>query len=95
MRPELPDEITSEFDQDKGQEWLDQGNELYEQMLDELIEDFPGQIDDHAARLLYDGWFNSETDRVERAEIWFDFFDYTGLDWDDFDWDAWREWYES
>lgn len=91
----MPDEYTSEFDQGKGEDWYDHGNELYEEILDQLIEDFPDRMDDHAANLLYDGWFSEEVDRFERAELWFEFFDYTGLQYEDFDWDAWREWYES
>lgn len=92
----MPDDIISEFDRHSGDDdWLNEGQEIYDDMLEQLLEDFPGRIDQHAADLMYDGWFNPETDRLDRAEIWFDFFDYTGLAWEDFDWDAWREWYES
>jgi hypothetical protein len=90
------DEIISEFDRHASdQDWFDEGNELYKELLDQLIGDFPDRMDDTAADFLYNGWFNPDTDRFERAEVWFDFFDYTGLSWDDFDWKAWQEWYES
>lgn len=87
--------MLSNFDEHEGdQEWFDQGDRLYEQMLNELTEDFGSNvIDQHAADLMYDGWFNADTTSAERAEIWWDFFDYTGIEWDDFDWEAWREWY--
>lgn len=91
------DDVYSEFDRHEGdRDWFEEGEETYEEMLDGLIEDFGSEtIDSHAADLLYDGWFNPDTDAVERAEIWFEFFDYTGIEYEDFDWEGWREWYES
>lgn len=86
----------SEFDvHANDSEWFDEGDELYEEILDKLSEDFPGVMDQTAADMLYQGWFDPDTDRYDRPVIWFEFFDYTGLDWEDFDWDSWREWYES
>jgi hypothetical protein len=87
----------SEWDRHADDErWFDEGEQLYENMLDRMIEDFGQDVmDQHAADMMFDGWFNPETDPITRAELWFDFFDYTGLDYDDFDWEAWREWYES
>lgn len=87
----------SEFDEHAGdQDWLDEGDEIYEDMVDQLIEDYgPGVIDQQAVDLLYDGWFNPDTEATDRYGLMFDFFEVTGIEWDDFNWDEWRDWYES
>lgn len=87
----------SEFDRHEGDnEWYSEGEDIYEEILDKLIEDFGSEvIDQHAADLLWAGWFDADETSYERAIDWFEFFEYTGIDQDDFDWDLWREWYES
>lgn len=91
------DNFYSEFDQHAGDDdWIDEGNEIYEGMLDQLIEDYGSNIiDQHASDLLYDAFFNPDVSTYERTLDRFEFFDYTGIEWEDFDWDAWRDWYES
>ena len=94
----MPDEpIVSEFDRHEGdQSWIDEGDELYEDMVDQLVEDYGSDVmDQYAIDLLYSGWYDPDISSYERAGFWFEFFDYTGINWNDFDWDAWREWYES
>jgi hypothetical protein len=87
----------SEFDKHEGDDrWLNEGEATYEDILDAMTDQFGSNImDEYAADLMFDGWFNPEVDAVSRAEIWYEFFEYTGLQYDDFDWFDWREWYES
>ena len=87
----------SEFYEHAGDnDWFDEGEEVYESILDDLIEDFGEDVmDDYAADLMWNAFFNPDVDIIDRTYARFEFFDYTGIDWDDFDWDAWREWYES
>jgi hypothetical protein len=87
----------SEFDRHEGDtDWGDRGDDLYEDMLNHFIEDYgAGVMDQHAAELLYDGWFDRDVDAVARAEAWYEFFEYTGIEYDDFYWEDWRDWYES
>ena len=95
--PTEDDEPISEWERHEGNsDWYDMGEETYEDILDEMVDRFGADvIDQHAADLMYDVWFNADTTSVDRAwEMW-EFFEYTGLDWDDFDWEAWREWYEG
>lgn len=74
------------------QQWMDEGDSLYEDILNQLIEDYGSDVmDQHAADLLYEGWFDAGAGNHD--EIWFDFFDYTGIEWEDFPWEEWREWY--
>lgn len=88
--------ISEFFEHEGDKEWYDSGEELYEQMLDIMLEDFGRDvIDQHAVDLMWGGWFDPESDIVSRMLDRFEFFDYTGLEYEDFDWDAWREWYES
>lgn len=76
-------------------DWYDEGEEVYEDMLNQLMEDFPQEMSQEAADLLWDGWFSGEVSPIDRQFIRMEFFDLTGLDWDDFNWHDWREWYES
>lgn len=87
----------SEFEKHaEDNDWFDEGEEVYEELLDELIEDFGSDvIDERASDLLWGAFFDPEMDPIDRAYMRFEFFEYTGLTPDDFDWDAWREWYES
>ena len=95
--PNDDEEIISEWDKHSGDEqWYEQGEETYEDILDDMIDRFGSDvIDQHAADLMYDVWFNSDVDSVDRAWALYEFFEYTGLDYDDFNWDDWREWYEG
>lgn len=87
----------SEFDAHAGdQDWFDEGDSVYDDMVDQFIEDYGMEVMDQRAQdLLYDGWFNPDTEATDRYELMFDFFEYTGIEWEDFDWDDWRDWYES
>lgn len=78
------------------EDWFDEGEEVYEEILDSLIEDFGDTVmDDRAADLLWGAFFDPDMDVVDRTYMRFEFFEYTGLGWEDFDWDKWREWYEA
>jgi AcrR family transcriptional regulator len=96
----MADEIHSKFEEHEDDlEWQEKGDELYESMLDQMMEDFntPFEqvIDQYAADLMYSVWFDPDVDRFDRADMMFEFFHYTGLDWNDFDWDLWKEWYDA
>lgn len=97
MSPYDEDGPESEFDKHEGDDaWIEEGEGVYEDMLDAMIDQYGNSVmDDHAAELLYDGWFNPGVDAVDRAEAWYEFFEYTGLEYDDFDWEDWRDWYEG
>jgi hypothetical protein len=81
--------------------WQNRGDDLYESMLDTLMEDFPeifagmGEEAQEARELLYEGWFDGEISSQERtfARIFLE--EEYGFDLDDFDWESWRDWYES
>jgi hypothetical protein len=97
MSPYGEDGPESEWDKHRGNaDWHERGDELFEEVLDRMIEDFgPNVMDERAAELMYDTWFSAEIDEVSQAEAFWDFFEHTGLDIDDFHWDDWRAWYES
>ena len=90
------DEVYSNFDlHDEGDEWYDEGEEVYEKMLDDLLLDFPEVMNQETADLLWDGWFNGDITPSERVEIRMEFFYQTDIEWEDFDWESWREWYDT
>lgn len=77
-----------EFDE----EWLDEGEDLFETVLIQFEEDFPQLWDDRDYQNLYDGWFNPGADRMTQAEARFEFFERYGYD--NFPWIEWRLWYQ-
>lgn len=92
----MPREYISEFYKHEGDDsWFEEGEILYEELLDQLREDFPEVMDQHAADVLWAGFFDPNLDFIDRTYARYEFFDYTHIRWDDFDWDEWREWYES
>jgi len=51
--------------------------------------------DSFAQDLLWTGWFDTNVSPDERWDAREMYFDYMDMDSQDFDWDAWREFYES
>jgi len=93
------DERLSQFEVHAGDtDWRDRGDALYEEMLDSMIEDFPAYDlanDPEFAELLWEGWFDSSTSELERVVLWVSMeYDYPEI-WENFDWESWREWYDS
>ena len=50
---------------------------------------------DYARDLLYTGWYDDNASPDDRKNARAEFFDYTEVDYADFDWDDWRDWYEA
>jgi hypothetical protein len=75
--------------------WVGEGESLYDNFLDTFYEDFGLEgIEQEVADALYSGWFG-DVDDITRAEARFDFFDLTGMEYEDFPWEEWSDWYES
>lgn len=55
-----------------------------------LAGEFDIADDDYALELLWFGWFDMSRGTGVDRDL---FYDYTGIDRDDFDWFDWREWY--
>lgn len=75
-------------------------DDLYDDFLNDYgVRDNAGFVDEYGAEMLWDGWFadddyldekyDGEWDRMEFRDF---FYDYMGISYQDFDWDAWREW---
>jgi hypothetical protein len=90
-------EFYSEFDEHAGdKDWIDEGEQLYDEMVDQMIDDYGSEVmDQHAIDLLYSGWYDPDSNVYDRTLDRFEFFDYTGIEYEDFDWQDWRDWYES
>lgn len=74
-------------------EWEFDGSEEYSDFEEEFGYLYDIEDDPVGMGLMHAGWFsdNSETTPEERhdaREAWFEYMDY---DYEDFDWDAWRE----
>lgn len=69
-----------------------------EGFVDYEIWDMTGETmvtDDYAAQLIYQGWFDLDSTPDSRKAAREDYWDYTGQEPRDFDWQTWRDWYES
>ena len=86
----------SQFEAHRGDnEWTSRGDSLYDEFLDRFFEDYGLEgIEQDVADSLYAGWFG-DVDDITRAEARFDFFDITGIEYEDFPWEEWSDWYES
>ena len=75
-------------------------DDLYDDFLNDYgVRDDFGFVDEYAADRLWDGWFASDEyldDKYDgewdRREFRDEFYEYMGIDYQDFDWDAWKEW---
>lgn len=63
----------------------------YDEFYDDLMGDYGLDEDEFGSTLLWEGWFDEDLDPDERQEARDAFFEYTGMDPYDFDWEAWRE----
>lgn len=51
--------------------------------------------DEYAANLIFEGWFNRDNSLEDQMAYRDDYYMYTGSSSRDFDWQDWKQWYES
>jgi len=73
------------------------GDNYSDNVYEDFVDEYNIRGDEYAETLLYEGWFNREGDADTRVAAREAFYEYMYWDEDDneFDWDAWREWYNS